>query len=187
MNNVVRLLLLAIGGLILLGSTVLYFGTNKANTLIDEANIAIAAGNDAAKHGGEIYGQLFTEANLRNFPSNRHQLAPTAKDLAAHLDRAALNFDLAAKKFEDAAKQNVAATHAEYWKTKQQAFIKFAQSKRAFQSVAQLITDQKIATIDNFNAKMSPLIDEAVKADDEAKSLSAKADEIRDRNKDGFN
>lgn len=186
MNNIVRMILVVIGALILLGSTVLYFGTNKANKLIDEANIAIDAGNDAAKTGGEKYSQLFTEANLRDFPTNRLLLAPTAKDLAAEMDLAATNFDLAAKKFEDAAKQNVAAIHAGYWTAKQQSFVKFAQSKRTFKAVAELVTDEKIISIDDLNAKLTPLIEQALLFDGEAKALAAKADEIRDKNKDKF-
>jgi hypothetical protein len=187
MNNIVRIVLIVIGALILLGCGVLYLGTNNANKLIDEANIAIDAGNTAAQQGGAKYAELFTEKNLRDFPANRELLAATATELASDMDRAATNFDIAAKKFEQAAKQNVAATHAEYWKVKYQAFLKYAQSKRAFKSVAQLITDEKVATFDDFDAKMNPLIDEAIKADDEAKALAAKADELRDKNKDKFN
>lgn len=187
MNNIVRIMFLVIGALILLGSGVLYFGTNSANQLISEANTAIDAGNAAAKQGGAEYAELFTEENLSGFPGNRGQLAATAKELAANMDLAATNFEIAAQKFEQAAKKNVAAIHAEYWKAKQQAFLRFAKSKRHFKAVANLIIDEKVTTIEDFNAKMSPLIDEATKVDREANDLAAKADHLHETNKDKFN
>jgi hypothetical protein len=178
---------LAIVALVILASSLwVNFATNKANKLIDQANAAVEAGNQIAEQAGAKYGELFTESNLASFPDNREQLAPTAQNLAELLGNAAEQYESAATKFEEASHEGVKQAVAEYWSLKAQQFRKFAESKRAFRTVALLIPDEAVASLDAFNEQVDPLIDQALKLDAESKEFATQADKLESENKDSF-
>lgn len=186
MQKYVRVGLSIVALIIVACSLLVSFATRKANKIVDEANTAVTVGNQFAEQGGAKYAELFTEPNIEGFPGNREQLAPTATSLAELMEKATVQYDLAAANFEQASQEGVKQVIADYWKLKAQGFRKFAESKKTFRSVALLVTDETISSIDALNEKLSPLIDQAVKLDEEAKELAAQADKLQSENQDEF-
>lgn len=167
-------------------SVLVSFATRQANKFVDEANAAVTAGNQFAEQGGAKYAELFTDPNIEGFPGNREQLAPTAASLAELMARAAEQYDLAAAKFEEASQKGVKQVVADYWKLKAQGYRKFAESKKTFRSVGLLITDESVSSIELLDEKLPPLIEQAVKLDEESKALAAQADKLQSENEDEF-
>lgn len=158
--------------------------TDKANSLVAEANTAIDAGNKAAIEAGKKNDRIFDELKDATFAEDRDRLKTTIKEAVDGFTQSAEKFREAAKKFEEASKLKVNDKFKEYLVLKSQEFNKNAEQVEAARAMPQAVLDSEDP--DALRQKIrdnKTIIDRLEK---EAKDLSDKAEKVRAENKDKF-
>ena len=158
--------------------------TDKANSLVAEANTAIDAGNKAAVEAGQKNDRIFDELKDVTFAEDKERLTATAKEAVAGFTQSAEKFREAAKKFEEASKLKVNDKFKEYLVLKSQEFNKNAEQVEAARAMPQAVLDS-----DDADALRQKIRENKATYDrlaKEAKELSDKAEKVRAENKDKF-
>lgn len=168
------------------GCNLLSGDTDKANKLVDEGNTAIQDANKLASEAEQKYTEVFTDENINGFPDNRDQLKSKAQDTIDVLGKCAARYRDAAGKFEDAGKLNVDEKFKEYLGLIAQANRKQAEKIDAAQESAKFFLDSSITDSSALAQKIQSSGERVQKLLKEAKDLEAKAQKIREDNKDKF-
>ena len=158
--------------------------TDKANSLVAEANTAIDAGNKAAIEAGRKNDRLFDEIKDDSFAEDKERLKTTAKEAVDGFTQSAEKFREAAKKFEEASKLKVNDKFKEYLQLKSQEFNKNAEQMEAARAMPQAVLDSDDA--DALRQKIKDNKARYERLEKEAKELSDKAEKVRAENKDKF-
>lgn len=158
--------------------------TDKANSLVAEANTAIDAGNKAAIEAGRKNDKIFDEIKDDSFAEDKERLKATVKEAVDGFTQGAEKFREAAKKFEEASKLKVNDKFKEYLQLKSQEFNKNAEQMEAARAMPQAVLDS-----DDGDALRQKIKDNKMRYDileKEAKELSNRAEKVRAENKDKF-
>ena len=158
--------------------------TEKANKLVDEGNALVEEGNKLGQDAAAKNKELFD--NIEDFPSNREDLKKPAKELSDIIDKGTEKFRDAAKKFDEASKLKLDDKFKEYLSLKSQEFNKHADHIEALKGIPNAVMDESVKDLRALNTKITAVNQQVEKVGKEWKDLEAKADKVREENKDKF-
>lgn len=158
--------------------------TDKANSLVAEANKAIDAGNKAAVEAGRKNDQIFDGIKDATFAEDKERLTASAREAVDGFTQSAGKFREAAKKFEEASKLKINDKFKEYLQLKSQEFNKNAEQVEAARAMPQALLDSEDA--DALRQKIKDNKATYDRLEKEAKELSDKAEKVRSENQDKF-
>ena len=158
--------------------------TDKANSLVAEANTAIETGNKAAIEAGKKNDRIFDEIKDDSFAEDKERLKTTAKEAVDGFTQGADKFREAAKKFEEASRLKINDKFKEYLQLKSQEFNKNAEQMEAARAMPQAVLDS--ADPDALRQKIRDNKARYDTLEKEARELSDKAEKVRAENKDKF-
>ena len=129
--------------------------TSDANKLINEANQAIVEADKMSQDAYAKFRSYMNEQTMRNFPDNRDEIRPTARESADLFAKSAATYrDQVVNKFEGASKMDLNEKFKEYITLKVAAFKKLAESKEIAGELAQVPLDASLTTRDELFAKV---------------------------------
>jgi hypothetical protein len=158
----------------------------KANHLKDEGNAANAAGQKLLNDIDAKYQSLFTDEALKAFPTNRAQHASAAKETTEACTKAIEQFRLAAAKFDEASKQKIDQTVADYFSGWSQVASKSADRCEVFRNFALIWSDDAVSTQEKLDARLEELKAKREGLDKEISDLEANAAKIQADNSSKF-
>ena len=158
----------------------------KANKLVREAQVAIAAGNEHLKVLTDKLKPLLNEENVRAFPSNRGDMMPKAKVVSESMEKAAEQFRIAADKYKEASDDIVDPSVKECWSLTKDSLSKLADAKDEYRKIATAWQDETLKEWDGLNFRIREALDAAKKLNAESDEFEAKATKIHDEHKDKF-
>jgi uncharacterized coiled-coil DUF342 family protein len=158
--------------------------TDKANKLVDEGNKLVEEGNTLGQQAAAKNKEIFD--NIEDFPDNRDDLRKPANELLDIIDKGTGKFHDAAKKFEDASKLKLDDKFKEYLSLKSQEFNKHADHIESIKGIPQAVLDESVKDLRALNTKLTSVNSQIEKVGKEWKDLEAKANKVREDNKDKF-
>ena len=158
--------------------------TSKANKLVDEGNTLIEDGDNLGKKADSKSDELFED--IGNFPTNRDDLRKPAQELSDIIDQGAAKYRDAAKKFDEASKLKIDDKFKEYLSLKSQALNKHAEHIETLKGIPQAVMDTSVKDKTALSARFTGVKDKYDKLGKEMSDLEAKAEKIREENKDKF-
>jgi len=156
-----------------------HFQNQKANSIIDEANVLVEQANSFLKEATPIYQKLFTEEMLQGFPGNRAELARLGKEAGNKYQQAADYYRKSAVKLEEGVQTAASEIISQYWTILAKAHRKLAENKELAQRLVSLFADESIGSIDALNEKVTMLVDSIDKSSKEYDDLAAQAEKIK--------
>ena len=167
-----------------LGCSALSDDTEKANKLVDEGNTLVQDGNKLGEEAAAKNKEIFD--NIEDFPDNRADLKKPANELLDIIDKGSDKFREAAKKFDEASKLKVDDKFKEYLSLKSQEFNKHADHIESIKGIPQAVLDESVKDLRALNTRLTSVNQRIEKVGKEWKDLEAKANKVREDNKDKF-
>jgi uncharacterized protein YoxC len=158
--------------------------TEKANQLVDEGNKLVEEGNKLGEDAQAKFKEI--SDNIADFPENREDLRQPSEELTEIIDKGSTKFRDASKKFDEASKLKLDDKFKEYLTLKSQEFNKHAEHIEALKGIPQAILDPAIKDSTALNKKLTSVNTGVEKIGKEWKGLEAKANKVREDNKDKF-
>ena len=158
--------------------------TDKANKLVDEGNKLVEEGNNLGQEAATKNKEIFD--NIQDFPDNRDDLRKPANELLDIIDKGSSKFHDAAKKFDEASKLKVDDKFKEYLSLKSQEFNKHADHIESIKGIPQAVLDENVKDLRSLNTKLTSVNEKIEKVGKEWKDLEAKANKVREYNKEKF-
>ena len=158
--------------------------TEKANKLVDEGNKLVEEGNKLGEDAQAKFKEI--SDNMSDFPDNREDLRQPSEELTEIIDKGSAKFREASKKFDEASKLKLDDKFKEYLSLKSQEFNKHAEHIEALKGIPQAIMDPAIKDGPALNKKLTSVNTSVEKVGKEWKDLEAKANKVREDNKDKF-
>jgi uncharacterized coiled-coil DUF342 family protein len=158
--------------------------TEKANKLVDEGNKLVEEGNNLGQEAAAKNKEIFD--NIGDFPDNRDDLRKPADELLGIIDKGSAKFRDASKKFDDASKLKLDDKFKEYLSLKSQEFNKHAEHIDSIKGIPQAVLDENVKDLRALNAKLTSVNEKIEKVGKEWKDLEAKANKVREDNKEKF-
>ena len=158
--------------------------TEKANKLVEEGNALVEEGNKLGQDAAAKNKELFED--IANFPGNREDLKKPAQELLDIIEKGTGKFRDASKKFDEASKLKLDDKFKEYLSLKSQEFNKHADHIEALKGIPEAVMDESVTDLRALNTKITAVNQKVDKVGKEWKDLEAKADKVREENKDKF-
>jgi hypothetical protein len=158
--------------------------TEKANKLVNEGNTLIEDGDKLGQDAVSKRDELF--ADISNFPKNRDDLRKPAQELMDIIDQGAKKYREAATKFDEASKLKIDDKFKEYLSLKAQALNKHAEHIETLKGIPQAVMDESVKDRSALSTKFSGVKEKYDKLGKEMEDLEAKAEKIREENKEKF-
>lgn len=158
--------------------------TSKANKLVDDGNKLVEEGNNLGQEAAAKNKEIFD--NIDDFPKNRDDLRKPANELLDIIDKGSAKFREASKKFDEASKLKVDDKFKEYLSLKSQEFNKHADHIESIKGIPQAVLDENVTDLRALNTKLTSVNAQIEKVGKEWKDLEAKANKVREDNKDKF-
>ena len=156
--------------------------TGKANELVDVGNKSVDEANKASTDAANKFSELFSQANITDFPENRDALKSKVAETAGLFDKSIASLKTAADKFEEASKLKVDDKFKEYLTTMAQSYRKKADVNESAKKMVLLLGDTSIDGPEGLVSKMQPLKEQNDKLKKEQSDLEAKAQKIQTDN-----
>jgi uncharacterized coiled-coil DUF342 family protein len=157
---------------------------NKANKLVEGGNAAAKEGEKFAEEALAKIDEL--KGNLNDFPSNREQLTATAQEIFNSLDQSTAKLREASAKFGEASTAKIEQPLKDYLSLKSQEFSKHAEHMEALKEIPNDILDTSITDRDALDAKFAQLKERLEQLHKDWTDLGARAEKIKEENKDKF-
>jgi peptidoglycan hydrolase CwlO-like protein len=158
--------------------------TEKANQLVDEGNKMVEEGNKLGEEAQTKFQEISDK--IADFPDNREELRKPSEELTEIINKGSGKFHDASKKFDEASKLKLDDKFKEYLSLKSQEFNKHAEHIEALKGIPQAILDPAIKDGPALNRKLTSVNASVEKVGKEWKDLEAKANKVREDNKDKF-
>jgi hypothetical protein len=155
---------------------------DKANHLKDEGNAAKVGAAKAIEGVQPKFASLYTDEALAAFPKNRAEMEATAKETVDTYAKAAEQFRLAAAKFDEASRQDIDISVAEYFSAWSQASAKSAERAEAVREFVGLWLDTQVDSREKLDARSVPLNTRLNEINSAIAELEAKAEKIQTDN-----
>lgn len=159
---------------------------DRANILVAEGNAEVEAGRKDAQDGMAKYVEAFDFDEKTGTAADWEGLKQPAREASELLSRAALSFDKAAVKFEEASRLKVEDGFRQYLALKAQEFRKRAERFRVVKEIPEGLLNNATDDSKTLLSKIDDANPRAQKLSDEADQLEAQAEKIRQENADKF-
>jgi chromosome segregation ATPase len=170
--------------LLILSVFIVSCAARQAKKLIGEGNAAV---KESEKFITDANAELMELIDgLADFPQNRDQLRPSAQTALDNLDKGIAKLREAASKFDEASKINLDAPLKEYLSLKSQEFSKHAEHLETMKGIPTAFLDTSIKDNNTLQAKFAEVKERLGKLEQEWTDLAARANKIRQENKDKF-
>ena len=131
--------------------------TERAKTLVDEANALLHRDTELADQWSREFRQTFTPENRAQFPSNRDSLISRSEKMIALLDESARLENEAAAKFDDASRLMGNEQDKKGLELMAAALRKGVEISQLFKALAQIPSDRTINDSKGFNQKVDQI------------------------------
>ena len=155
--------------------------SREVKQLLTESDAALDEANRLGQEAMPSFQDLLNKIDSDGLDVVRSQMKESAQKSGSMMGQAAISFQTAAKKLDEAAALKPDETTIEYLALKSQSYRKFAEARTVNEDIARMVMDGAIPTIDILTPKVLDAAQRRDEMEAAAVEIAAKADVIAEK------